>query len=74
MPDAIAALDQATERWERAQRARRLAEVHLEALLPEAPLRLKVEATRRLRAADAEAQAAQRAYDAAQDQPCPEEW
>jgi hypothetical protein len=42
-------------------------------LVPGTPLRYGVEATRRLRAADAELEAARVAYEAAQDLPAPED-
>ena len=51
----------------------RIAEIRVTSLVPGVPLRYGVEATRRLRAADAELEAARVAYDAAQDLPAPEE-
>ena len=63
----------ATERFEAAETAVRVAEIRLNALVPGAPLRYGVEATRRLRAATAELEVARLAYDAAQDLPAPEE-
>lgn len=65
-------LCEATERFEAAERAVRIAEIRLNSLVQGAPLRFGVEATRRLRAADAELEAARVAYDAAQDLPAPE--
>ena len=66
-------LFEATERAEAAERAVRIAEIHANSLVPGVPLRYGVEATRRLRAADAELEAARVAYDEAQDLPAPEE-
>ena len=63
----------ATERFEAAERQVRIAAIRLNSLVPGAPLRYGVEATRRLRAADAELEAARVAYEAAQDLPAPEE-
>jgi hypothetical protein len=62
----------ATERFEAAETAVRVAEIRLTSLVPGAPLRYGVEATRRLRAARADLEAARIAYDAAQDLPAPE--
>ena len=67
------ALTQATFRVDEAERQVRIAEIRLNSLVPGAPLRYGVEATRRLRAADAELEAARVAYEAAQDLPAPEE-
>ena len=61
----------ATEHFEAAETAVRVAEIRLNSLVPGAPLRYGVEATRRLRAADAELEAARVVYDAAQDLPAP---
>jgi hypothetical protein len=58
-------LYEATERFEAAERAVRIAEIRLTSLVPGSPLRYGVEATRRLRAADAGLDAARTAYDAA---------
>lgn len=69
---AIALLE-ATERLERAHTKVRIAEVRHDSLVPGAPLRYGVEATARLRGALAEQDAAQAAFDAAQDVDCPEE-
>ena len=66
-------LTRATLRVDEAERAVRIAEIRLNSLVPGAPLRFGVEATRRLRAADAELEAARVAYEAAQDLPAPEE-
>ena len=66
-------LMQATSRTDMAQRAVDIAEISLNSLVPGAPLRYSVEATRRLRAADAELEAARVAYEAAQDLPAPED-
>jgi hypothetical protein len=64
----------ATERFEAAETAVRVAEIRLNHLAPGTPLRYGVEATARLRAATAELEAARVAYDAAQDLPAPEDW
>ena len=66
-------LTQATLRVDEAERQVRIAAIRLNSLVPGAPLRYGVEATRRLRAADAELEAARVAYEAAQDLPTPEE-
>ena len=66
-------LYEATERFESAERAVRIAAIRLNSLVPGVPLRYGVEATRRLRAADAELEAARVAYDEAQDLPAPED-
>ena len=63
----------ASIRLDRAQRDVEIAAIRLNSLVPGAPLRYSVEATRRLRAADAELEAARLAYDAAQDQPARED-
>ncbi len=63
----------ATEQLEAAETAVRVAEIRLTSLVPGAPLRYGVEATRRLRAARADLEAARVAYDAAQDLPAPED-
>ena len=63
----------ATEQFEAAETAVRVAEIQLNALVPGAPLRYGVEATRRLRAARAELEVARVAYDAAQDLLAPED-
>ena len=63
----------ATEQFEAAETAVRVAEIRLTSLVPGAPLRYGVEATRRLRAARAELEVARLAYDAAQDLPAPED-
>ncbi len=63
----------ATERLEAAQTAVRLAATRISSFVPGAPLSDKVEATRRLRDADAELAEARTAYDAAQDLPAPED-
>ena len=49
----------------------RIAEIRLNGQAPGLPLRYGVEATRRLRAAHADLEAARVAYDAAQDLPAP---
>ena len=64
---------EATERLEAAETAVRVAKIRLTSLVPGAPLRDGVEATRRLRAARADLDAARVAYDAAQDLPAPED-
>lgn len=66
-------LTRATLRVDEAERQVRIAETRLNSLVPGAPLRYRVEATRRLRAADAELEAARIAYEAAQELPAPEE-
>jgi hypothetical protein len=66
-------LMQATIRLDEAERGVRIARIRRSTLVPGVPLRLRVEATRRRRAADAELEAARIAYDAAQDLPAPEE-
>lgn len=65
-------LTAATIRLDEAERAVRIAEIRLNSLVPGAPLRYGVEATRRLRAANTELEAARAAYEAAQDLPAPE--
>jgi len=67
-------LDAATDRHERAQERVELARVRLDHLAPNTPLRYGVAATRRFREALAEAQETERAYEAAQDLPAPEDW
>ena len=66
-------LMQATLRVDEAERSVRVAAIRLTSLVPGAPLRYGVEATRRLRAADAELEAARVAYEAAQDLPASED-
>ena len=66
-------LTHAAIRLDEAERDVRIAEIHLNSQATGLPLRYGVEATRRLRAADAELEAARVAYDAAQDLPAPEE-
>jgi hypothetical protein len=66
-------LTQATLRFDEAERSLRVAKIRLNTLVPGAPLRYGVEATRRLRAADAEFEAARVAYEAAQDLPARED-
>ena len=66
-------LTRAALRVDEAERQVRVAAIRLNSLVPGVPLRYGVEATRRLRAADAELEAARVAYDAAQDLPAPEE-
>ena len=66
-------LTQATIRLDEAERGVRIAAIRLNSLVPGVPLRYGVEATRRLRAADAELEAARVAYEAAQDRPAPED-
>lgn len=63
----------ATDRLQAAETAVRIAEIRRNSLVPGVPLRYGVEATRRLRAADAELEAARVAYEAAQDLPAPED-
>ena len=62
----------AAERLERAETEVRIAAIRIDTLVAEAPLRFKVEATARYRRARDERDAAQAAYDAAQDLECPE--
>ena len=64
-------LTHAAIRLDEAERSVRIARVRLNSLLPGNPLRYGVEATRRLRAADADLEAARIAYEAAQDLPAP---
>jgi hypothetical protein len=66
-------LTQATIRLDEAERQVRIAEIRRNSLVVGVPLRYGVEATRRLRAADAELEAARVAYEAAQDLPAPED-
>ena len=66
-------LTRAALRVDEAERQVRVAAIRLNSLVQGVPLRYGVEATRRLRAADAELEAARVAYDAAQDLPAPEE-
>jgi hypothetical protein len=66
-------LTEATIRVDEAERQVRIAAIRLNSLVPGVPLRYGVEATRRLRAADAELEAARVAYEAAQDLPAPED-
>jgi hypothetical protein len=63
----------ATIRLDEAERGVRIARIRRSTLVRGVPLRLRVEATRRLRAADTELEAARVAYDAAQDLPAPED-
>ena len=66
-------LTQAAIRLDEAERSVRIAAIRLNSLVPGVPLRYGVEATRRLRVADAELAAARVGYDAAQDLPAPED-
>ena len=66
-------LTQAALRVDESERSLRVAKIRLNTLVPGAPLRYGVEATRRLRAAHAEFEAARVAYEAAQDLPAPED-
>ena len=66
-------LSDATEQLEATETAVRVAKIRLNTLVPGTPLRYGVEATRRLRAAHADLEAARIAYDAAQDLPAPED-
>ena len=72
MTDPTLDLLEASERLERAEADRRVAELRYATLLADAPLRFKVEAIERLRRADAELTNARAAYEAAQDVECPE--
>ena len=65
-------LTRATLRLDETERQVRIAAIRLNSLVPGVPLRYGVEATRRLRAAIAERDAARAAYEAAQDLPAPE--
>jgi len=67
----IETLTAATIRVDEAERQVEIAAIRLNHLVPGTPLRYGVEATRRLRAADAELAAARVAYEAAQDLPAP---
>ncbi|HEY5277027.1 MAG TPA: hypothetical protein VIK38_10945 [Coriobacteriia bacterium] len=67
----VETLTEATVRVDEAERQVRIAAIRRNSLVPGVPLRYGVEATRRLRAADAELEAARVAYDAAQDLPAP---
>ncbi len=64
-------LTHATIRLDEAERGVRVAAIRLNSLVQGVPLRYGVEATRRLRAADAELEAARVAYEAAQELPAP---
>jgi len=72
MTDATRDLLGASERLEQAEADHRVAELRYSTLVADAPLRFKVEAIERLRRADAELDAANTAYEAAQDIECPE--
>ncbi len=63
----------ATERFEAAHTAVRIAQTRIDSFVVGAPLRDKVEATERLRAADAELAEARTAYETAQDLLAPED-
>jgi hypothetical protein len=63
----------AAMRLDEAARGVRIAAIRLNSRVPGSPLRYGVEATRRLRAADAELETARVAYDAAQDLQAPED-
>ena len=69
----IETLTHAALRLDEAERNVRIAAIRRNSLVPGAPLRYGVEDTRRLRAADAELEAARVAYEAAQDLPAPED-
>jgi hypothetical protein len=69
----VETLMQATLRVDEAERSVRVAAIRLTSLVPGAPLRYGVEATRRLRAAEADLEAARVAYETAQDLPAPED-
>jgi hypothetical protein len=73
MSDAMVVLTEASLRRARAQQQVQMAEVRVNHLGPGAPLRLQVAAMARLRAALAEADAAKRAYEDAQNAPAPED-
>jgi hypothetical protein len=61
----VETLRQATLRVDEAERSVRVAAIRLTSLVPGAPLRYGVEATRRLRAAEADFEAARVAYEVA---------
>lgn len=63
----------ATEQLEAAETAVQVAKIRLNTLVPGTPLRYGVEATRRLRAAHADLEAARLAYGAAPDLPAPQD-
>ena len=69
----VETLTEATVRVDEAERQVRIAAIRRNSLVPGVPLRYGVEATRRLRAADAELEAARVAYETAQDLPAPED-
>ena len=71
MTDPTLELLEASERLERAETDRRVAELRYSTLVAEAPLRFKVEAIERLRRTDAELTDARAAYEATQDVDCP---
>ena len=73
MTEVMETLTMATIRHDEARERLGVAEVSLNALVPNVPLRYSVAAVARLRAAEAELASAEAAYDAAQDAPAPEE-
>ena len=68
----VETLTQAALGVDEAERKVSIAAIRLNSLAPRSPLRYGVEATRRLRAAEAELTAARVAYEAAQDLPAPD--
>ena len=73
MTEAMETLTAATFRLDEARARVGVAEVALNALVPNVPLRYSVAAAARLQVARAELADAEAAYDAAQDAPAPEE-
>ena len=63
----------AAERLEQAETELRIAGIRMTAYGTSAPMRLKIGAAEQCRRAQAEVEAAQAAYEAAQDLDCPEE-
>ena len=73
MNEAFETLTAATIRLDAAHERVAIAELARDAIVPQAPLRYKVAATARVRDARIELATAEAAYDAAQDEPAPEE-
>jgi len=73
MTEAMETLTAATFRLDAARERLGIAEVALNALVPNVPLRSSVAAAARLRTARAELADAEAAFDAAQDAPAPQE-
>ncbi len=72
MTEAMETLTAATIGLDEARARVGIAEVALNALVPNVPLRFSVAAVARLRAAQAELASAEAAYDVAQDAPAPQ--